>query len=108
MEGWEGFYDLIGRDPLTLERAANIGAKMTCREFSEFLDDYWSGALSAEGRAVFEAHLGQCVDCANYLNSYRRTIELGKEAVKTDEPTSPDIPEELIRAVIAARRRVAD
>jgi anti-sigma factor RsiW len=73
---------------------------MTCRELTEFLDDYVAGALAAERRAVFDGHLAVCPDCRNYLASYRRTIGLVKRA---EQGVPRDVPEALVRAVLAAR-----
>ena len=73
---------------------------ITCRELTEFLDDYVAGALAAERRGVFERHLAACPDCRNFLASYRRTIGLVKG---TAEAVPRDVPAELVRAVLAAR-----
>jgi predicted anti-sigma-YlaC factor YlaD len=73
---------------------------ITCRELTNFLDDYLAGTLAAERRAVFDAHLSVCPDCRNYLASYRWTVGLVKRTVR-DVPR--DVPEELVRAVLAAR-----
>jgi anti-sigma factor RsiW len=73
---------------------------ITCRELTEFLDDYVAGALAGERRAVFEGHLAACPDCRNFLASYRRTIGLVK---RTGEAIPRDVPEGLVRAVLAAR-----
>lgn len=74
---------------------------LTCRELIEFLDDYVEGRLPPERRAVFDDHIFQCCqDCRDYLESYRRTIELTRElgqAVSVGE-----VPEAIARAVRAA------
>ena len=71
-----------------------------CRELTEFLDDYLGGELEAARRSVFEEHLAVCVDCRNYLESYRATMRLAKWAGR-DVPE--DVPADLIKAVVAAR-----
>lgn len=73
---------------------------MTCRELTEFLDDYVAGALATERRAVFEEHLAVCPDCRNYLASYQRTMGLVK---RTEEAVPRDVPDKLVRAVLSAR-----
>ena len=83
------------RDQRVRERAM-----LTCRELTEFLDDYIDGALAADRRAVFDGHLAVCPDCRNYLASYRATVRLVKAA---REAPMQGVPEELIRAVVAAR-----
>ena len=83
---------------------------MTCRDFVEFLADYYSGDLAAPERTEFEAHLAACPDCVEYLGSYQKTIHLGKEAFGDAEDQLPDqVPDDLVRAILAARaKRNAD
>ena len=77
---------------------------MTCHEFIDFLDDYLDGSLSLDQRTRFDEHLAECPDCQSYLESYQRTIRLGKAALADgDEPVAPDVPEDLVRAILAAR-----
>ena len=82
---------------------------MTCQELINFLDDYVADTLSTEERRRFEEHLRICVDCANYLDSYRRTIALGKAAfapsATPDAPAPADVPAGLLKAILAARPR---
>ena len=49
---------------------------MTCQDVADFLVDYVDGELPALVRRQFEAHLGLCPDCVNYLQQYRDTIRL--------------------------------
>ncbi len=74
----------------------------TCRELISFLHEYVAGELPPPQAALFEAHLARCPSCAAYLASYRRTVELEKEAFGA-EPEEP--PRELLDAVLAIRRR---
>jgi anti-sigma factor RsiW len=78
---------------------------MTCRELVEFLTDYLDGLLSEPDRVCFEQHLGECPDCVAYLATYRETIRLAKVACADADTIPPDVPEDLIRAVLAAYRR---
>lgn len=77
---------------------------MTCREFAEFLDAYLRGELAPAERAEFERHLVVCEACVNYLASYRETVRLAQLAF-TDEALPADVPEDLVRAILAARKR---
>jgi anti-sigma factor RsiW len=78
---------------------------VTCREFVEFLLDYDAGALSAQQRAVFEAHMQECPPCIAYLETYRHAVRLGKVAFDASEEDLPDeVPDALVRAILAARR----
>jgi anti-sigma factor RsiW len=79
---------------------------MTCRELVEFLVEYLDGRMPEPERLRFEQHLGECPDCVAYLATYRETIRLSKEAYTAADDSPPsDVPEELIRAALAARRR---
>lgn len=79
---------------------------MTCREFSDFMGDYLAGELPDGPRRVFEEHLRECGDCARYLESYRRTVELGRAAFEDgDARVGPRVPPALLQAVLEARRR---
>ncbi len=74
----------------------------TCKELLDFLDDYVAGNLSSTERKEFERHLAVCPPCIDYLRSYEQTIRMGKAAC-TDECEEP--PEELIKAILAARAK---
>ncbi len=79
---------------------------MTCREFAEFLDSYLERSLSGAELAEFERHLVVCKACTAYLDTYRKTIELGRAAfAESKEALPPQVPDELIRAILAARRK---
>jgi len=78
---------------------------MTCREFIDFLDDYVASDLPGDRRKLFEEHLAICPDCVHYLASYRQTIALGQQSFEDLEDEVPaDVPEDLIKAILAARR----
>lgn len=78
---------------------------MTCRECDDFLADYLSGELPAETRATFEGHLSRCRNCVTYMEQYRETILAGKQACEDGNADAPpEMPEELIRAILAARK----
>ena len=79
---------------------------MTCREFADFLADYLSGELSPGTRAQFERHLEVCPNCVAYLSNYRDTIVLGRTVTAEDDASVPaDVPEDLVKAILASRRR---
>jgi anti-sigma factor RsiW len=78
---------------------------VTCREFADFMMDYLSDELSSESRAQFGHHLSLCANCRKYLTSYEETVKLGKRAFADEDATLPaDVPEELVKAILAARR----
>lgn len=78
---------------------------MTCRELIEFLDAYLSGELAAAERGDFDRHLAVCRSCVNYVDTYKRTIEMGRAVFAEPDAAVPtDVPEELVQAILAARR----
>ena len=78
---------------------------MTCREFADFMMDYLSDGLPSGSRARFEYHLRLCSNCRKYLTSYEESVKLGKRAFDEDDAAlPPDVPEELVKAILAARR----
>jgi anti-sigma factor RsiW len=78
---------------------------MNCREFTEFLHEYLSGNLPETERADFDKHLAECPWCVAYLDSYKKTIELEKTAfVPVEAPPPAEAPEELIQAILQARK----
>jgi anti-sigma factor RsiW len=79
---------------------------VTCREFATFIADFLDGALPAADRQSFERHLSRCANCARYLESYRQSMALGKHAFDDVDAAVPgDVPEEMVDAILAARRR---
>ena len=78
---------------------------MTCREFVDFLMGYLEGELDPKVRAAFDAHMGACPQCVSYVETYRETVRLGRELLcAPDAPVPDDVPEELVAAILAARR----
>jgi anti-sigma factor RsiW len=78
---------------------------VTCRECADFLSDYLAGDLPAGMVATFERHLTLCPNCVTYLQQLRETIVAGQRAFEEDPDSQPpEIPEDLIRAILAARK----
>jgi anti-sigma factor RsiW len=77
---------------------------MKCREFVEFVMEYLDGTLGESERRVFEDHVGLCPPCVNYLASYRETVRLGNSVCAPNDELPPDVPEELVQAILCARR----
>jgi len=69
--------------------------EMTCKELVELVTDYLEDALSPAERARFEAHLGRCDGCTNYLDQMRRTIALSGQL--TEESIALRVQEELLQ-----------
>jgi anti-sigma factor RsiW len=78
---------------------------VTCREFATFMMDYLAGELPAETREPFEWHLSRCRNCQEYLAQYKNTITAGRLAFHDPDADLPtEVPEDLIKAVLAARK----
>lgn len=80
---------------------------MTCQEMVDFLMAYLDGELPGDERERFEVHLRDCPPCEVYLDTYRKTVELGQSVCKGEGPDAPvpeDVPEALVAAILAARR----
>lgn len=79
---------------------------MTCREFADFIGDYLNGDLPPDMRTGFDRHLDVCPNCRRYLRSYEETVKLGRRAFDDEDAlVPPEIPEELVSAILAARPR---
>ena len=76
----------------------------TCREVLDFLSAYLEGELSPEVRAGFERHLQLCPPCVQYLESYRETLRLERDAYDLDGPVPDEVPEDLVRAILESKR----
>ena len=80
--------------------------EVTCREFVDFIMAWLDRELDPERSRIFSEHLAMCPDCVDYLESYQRTVALGKAAWEApgDSPVPEEVPEALVQAVLAARR----
>lgn len=79
--------------------------RLTCEQVIGFLMSYLDGELSDELRAKFEAHLEKCTACTDYLDGYTKTVALGKESFEEPEAAVAEMPDELVEAILAARRK---
>ena len=78
---------------------------MKCKELAEFLMDYVSGDLPAESRTHFEFHISKCKNCHQYLVQYEVTVRAGKLACNELSDEMLAIPDDLVKAVMAARTK---
>ena len=77
---------------------------ITCRELIDFLYLYLENELPGDRRREFERHLGVCDPCRLYIRQYEESIRLGKDAfADPDRPAGETVPDELVRAILAAR-----
>jgi anti-sigma factor RsiW len=81
---------------------------MTCKDLVDFLAAYLEDELSGEVRGEFQRHLNECPECVAYLEGYERTVRLGQGAFcHPDDPVPVDVPDGLVRAILAATRKKA-
>jgi anti-sigma factor RsiW len=65
--------------------------KVTCQELVELVTDYLDGALPAETRAAFEAHLEVCPGCVTYVEQFRETVRVtGSVSEEQLDPATRD------------------
>ncbi len=81
---------------------------MTCQEFTDFIMAYRDDELSPEVRLAFDSHLAECPACRQYLQSYDEAVALAKQAGHQDAPAPGEVPEELLRAILQARKTRRD
>ena len=82
--------------------------ELTCRDFIEVIRAWLDDELEPATRTLFAEHLALCVACEDYLRSYQLSVKLGKRAFLPGDPDDAvpdDVPEELVQAVLAARRQ---
>jgi anti-sigma factor RsiW len=78
---------------------------VTCQELVDFLMAYLDQELAPDVHRVFEDHIDACPPCLAYLDSYRETVRLGQSLCADPEDAIPDdVPEDLIRGILAARK----
>lgn len=74
---------------------------LTCEDLDRFIVDYLDGKLPARQHGIVQMHLVLCPDCRAYLRAYREAMVLGDAALR--DPELESLPEDLVRAIVAAR-----
>lgn len=75
--------------------------EIACVSGVELLMDYLDGVLSPDVRSALEAHVAGCQRCAAFIESYRETPRLLREATAT---TLPADVEASLRAFLRTQR----
>jgi anti-sigma factor RsiW len=92
------------RPALHVEREGPLTKPLiTCQQLIDFIGSYRDHELTAEERGEFERHLAVCPSCVAYLKTYEQTVLLAKATA--DDALPEGIPERLVRAILAARRK---
>lgn len=70
---------------------------LTCEDVNDFLAAYVNDDIPDNLRRRYETHVARCEVCSAYLNQYRATIRLAREAGSiASEP-----PDELVEMTLA-------
>lgn len=69
---------------------------MVCKELVELVTDYIENELSENDRSRFEEHTAYCRGCQNYMDEYRKTIQVISELA--DDALSGEARAELMMA----------
>ena len=77
---------------------------LTCQELLDYLSDYVEGRLPAAEHARMDEHLAVCPPCVDYLHSFQATLAACRALRSADLAQLPEMPEELIHAILAARK----
>ncbi|MDB5329884.1 MAG: Anti-sigma factor [Phycisphaerales bacterium] len=76
---------------------------MTCMEIHDRVSEHLTGELSGGDAAEFDQHTQACGECASFVSATRVTLQLSRSAVqRLDDPRPEDVPESLVRAILAA------
>ena len=54
----------------------------SCKSAISLLGEYLSGSLNSRVGADLDRHLSQCPDCAAFLKTYKKTIEVTQSFLK--------------------------
>lgn len=83
---------------------------VTCKEANQFLDDYLADELPRKQRLIFEWHLRMCRGCKEYLERYRRSIDLCRENFydSGEQAEDQEIPEKILKGIVAAKKASKD
>jgi predicted anti-sigma-YlaC factor YlaD len=76
---------------------------LTCQEVLDYLTEYLEGQLPSGEHARLDEHLAVCPDCVAYLRNLQASIAIARQANQND-PALLLIPEELVQAILAARK----
>ncbi len=79
---------------------------ITCRQFEDFIVEYLEDNLSRKQKLIFEMHIKVCRECRDYLAAYKRTVDVVAQTSAGDKQSEPlpEVPEDLVKAILAARK----
>lgn len=79
---------------------------ITCKDFVEFIRRLLDGELSEEESREFDAHMGICPSCIDYLESIKTTRKCCKGLCdeQAGDELPADVPEQLVQAILKAKK----
>lgn len=81
---------------------------LTCRDLVDRLGEYVEDGLDEQAKRWMDEHLHLCVDCVDYLVSYRATVAACREAYgepgasAANDDDCPELPEALVQRILQA------
>jgi len=81
-----------------------MGNMINCQECLDFIADYLEGEVAADAAAQFEKHLDACPPCRDYIESYKKTIQLERASLAVRDEECQAMPESLVQAICQARK----
>jgi len=58
----------------------------SCQAAITLIGNYLAGSITLRAREDFEHHLGLCPDCAAFLKTYKKTIEVTRAFLRSQTP----------------------
>ncbi len=79
---------------VTTRRGKPDAHDITCRQAVDLMTDYLDGTLGPDDRALVEAHLAECENCAEHLRQIRITVAVTGRI--REEDLDPAVREDLM------------
>jgi hypothetical protein len=57
-------------------RGQRIPSTKTCKQVTGLVSDYLNDKLAPAVKRDFQQHLRLCLDCVNFLNTYKKTVSV--------------------------------
>jgi anti-sigma factor RsiW len=75
---------------------------LTCHEVIDFLGAWLDDELPPDVRSRFDEHVAVCPACVDYIETYRQTQQLARQAADDEARDEDGAPEPLVQAILAA------
>src|SRR5437016_1211421 len=62
-------------------------ADYSCQTAIALIGNYLAGSITLHARENFEHHLGLCPDCAAFLKTYKKTIDVTRAFLRSQTPS---------------------